>query len=114
MRYTHLGVGHSTTLRRIARDCFGSQSATQADAMDVVNGEKDADGEEGSDDEGSEGCVDHDHGDGEGFEGFDEEGDDGDEECVEYDSESSPSDEEQDEGDGEESGEEHEFDELSF
>lgn len=114
MRYTDLGIGHSTALRRIARDCFGSRSAAQANAMEIVNGEKDADGEEGSDDEGSEGCAEHgDSGrDGEEFEGLGEEEED--DEGCEYDSESSPSD---DEGGGDESGEEHhgdEFDEFSF
>ncbi|KAG2082782.1 uncharacterized protein F5147DRAFT_783177 [Suillus discolor] len=69
MQYTHLGVGHSIALRRIARDCFGSQSATQSDTMDIVNDE-DAHGEDGAD--GNDG-------NGEGFEEFDEEGEDSDE-----------------------------------
>ncbi|KIK34293.1 hypothetical protein CY34DRAFT_98289, partial [Suillus luteus UH-Slu-Lm8-n1] len=126
MRYTHLGVGHSTTLRRIARECFGSRSTASTDAMDVVNGEGDADDEEGGDGKGSEGCAGHgnDDDDGEVLQEFqvDEElevdADDHLEGC-EYESNPPPSDEEWDESDGDvsESGEEHHgdaIDEFSF
>lgn len=48
MRYTHLGIGHSVTLRRLARDTFGTDSLTWTgtEAMDVVD-EEDLDGGEG-------------------------------------------------------------------
>jgi hypothetical protein len=40
LRYTHLGVGHPVTLRKIVKQCFGSDS-TLADTMimDVDEGE---------------------------------------------------------------------------
>jgi len=83
MWYTHLGIGHPTLLRRIARDCFGPQLASQTDAMGVVNDKDDANSEDGNNGNCSEGCADlgDNDDDDKGFEGFGEDGEDGDEGC---------------------------------
>lgn len=60
MCYTDLGVGHSAMLRRITRDCLGSQAALAAQANgtgDVTTTDEDAD-EETGDGEGCEECDD--------------------------------------------------------
>ncbi|KIK39154.1 hypothetical protein CY34DRAFT_14574 [Suillus luteus UH-Slu-Lm8-n1] len=70
MRYTHFGVGHPVSLRRIIRDC---ESLALANAMDVVDEEVDDDEEDrGGDDEqyeddefSDEELEDDDEGDGE-------------------------------------------------
>jgi hypothetical protein len=60
MRYTHLGVGHPASLRRITRDSFGYGSPGNT-MDDVINGdeadEDSSEGYEGSSDE-EEGVVD--------------------------------------------------------
>jgi hypothetical protein len=92
MRYTHLGVGHSVTLRRIARDAFGTDSPTWTgtEAMDVVD-EEDLDGGEGfqegdyqqedcSDEDDDSECDDEEDVDSDGMDGKEHDGDDEDEE----------------------------------
>jgi hypothetical protein len=62
MRYTHLGIGHSATLRRITRDCLGSRAAlaaqTSKSGIEIATNEEDADDEEMGDGEGCDECDD--------------------------------------------------------
>jgi hypothetical protein len=83
MRYNHLGVGHSATLRKIIKCCLGSVSVALTDSIDnVIEGN-----------EGDVGCDEA--GDGEGHEyDYDLDLEDN-EEC---DEEELSSDEELDEG----------------
>jgi hypothetical protein len=69
MRYTYLGVGHATTLRRFIKDCLTRGSA-HTDAMNVgqddVGCEEVSDGEDsdqGDDDDEGEGSEDHEESD---------------------------------------------------
>lgn len=86
MRYTHLGVGHPVMLRRMTRDCLGSESVTPVNAMDVVNEDDDADDIDVEDRESchdvqeedhDSGSEDEDEGDGEDDEDSGDDGEDG-------------------------------------
>jgi hypothetical protein len=59
IRYTHFGIGHPVTLRKIIRDCFGFQSL--GDTMDIAgssNAEVDEDYEGNGTGESHDGCSD--------------------------------------------------------
>jgi hypothetical protein len=97
MRYTHFGVGHPVMLRRMTRECLGSDLVALDDAMDVINDD----------------AADHDNGDGDG------EFEEGDGECEEDDGEQEEAEDEiedLDEGDDDDEDEEDDttFDDLSF
>lgn len=104
MRYTHFGIGHSPMLRRIIRDCLGSESVAQPDGVcNNSNEEADCELEEVGDDNGHEECADEEEDDVESPEESDDEF----------------SDEELDEGSGNENEnegyeDEDEFHDLSF
>lgn len=90
MRYTCLGIGHPAALRRITRDCLGSDIVVSPHTMDI-----------GEDSDG----------DLEGFDGSHEEGEDGEDDDEESDDEESDDDLSGGEQDEDENDE---FDELSF
>jgi cobalamin biosynthesis protein CobT len=88
MRYTHFGIGHSATLRRIIRDSLGSHSVAGANTTDVVSIEDEASDGEGDDVEGLEECEDEQEDDDvEGFESEECDDDFSDGELDEEDSE---------------------------
>lgn len=103
MRYTHFGIGHSATLRRVIRDSLGSPLVAGFDTMN------DAIIEEGaaSDDEGDYGV--------EGLEECDDEQEDDD--VEDFDSDSDGCDDDLSDGeldDEDREGCADEFDDVSF
>lgn len=88
MRYTHFGVGHPVMLRRMTRECLGSDLVALDDAMDVIDDD----------------AADHDNEDGDG-------------ECEEDDGEQEEAEDEVedlDEGDDDDEEDDTTFDDLSF